>query len=527
MSSDPTVGIIGGGPCGLMMALLLARAGVRCVVFEKKFGISTHPKAMGVSRRTSEIYRQLGLIDRIVQGSLSRGDRSLAIWSRTLVGEELGRVPYTEEFNELTPCTGLHCPQTWTEKVLLDAVTVESHAEVKFNCEVLNVVPGDESVRLTLSGDLEIEVPWVIAADGAGSGIRRQLEVETVGPGDMGHFLNVMFRANYGPHLQERLAILYPTFTDDYLEFFVAIDGRDLWLMHHFLQPAESAADFPAERLQSIVTKASGLPDEPVEILSVMPWVMSPKVARRYRVGRILLVGDAAARLSPTGGLGLNTGLQSAHTLAWKLAAIVKGEAGVDLLDTYEQERRDAAFWTMQNTNRNTDEIMDISAKAMEEDWGKVRELIGHSRRRGSGLGQDLGIGYTEGAFVPDDTDAPVLEDPINDYHPAARPGSRAPHLWVERQGKRLSTLDLFGNRFVLLTGSDCQFAKVDTGVLGVLRNRRDFAAGAFESSYGIGGAGAVLVRPDGYVGARWVNLDDVSQGQVNAALGEILCAAR
>jgi len=188
MSSDPAVGIVGGGPCGLMTALLLARAGVRCVVFEKKPGISTHPKAMGVSRRTSEIYRQLGLIDRITEGSLSRGDRSLAIWSRTLVGEELGRVPYTEEFSELTPCTGLHCPQTWTEKVLFDAVTAESDAEVRFNCEVLNIAPGDESVRLTVSEEQVFDVPWVVAADGASSGIRHQLEVETDGPGDMGPF---------------------------------------------------------------------------------------------------------------------------------------------------------------------------------------------------------------------------------------------------------------------------------------------------------------------------------------------------
>jgi len=338
----------------------------------------------------------------------------------------------------------------------------------------------------------------------------------------MGHFLNVMFRANYGRHLQERLAILYPTFTEDYLEFFVAIDGADLWLMHHYLQPGETAADFPAERLRSIVVKASGLPNEPVEILSTMPWVMSPKVARRYRIGRVFLVGDAAARLSPTGGLGLNTGLQSAHNLAWKLAAVIKGEAGADLLDTYQQERRDAAFWTMQNTNRNADEIMDISAKAMEEDWDGVRELIGHSRRRGGGLGQDLGISYAQGAFVPDGTVAPELEDPINDYRPDARPGSRAPHLWIERQGTRLSILDLFGGRFVLLTGSDCEFAKVDPGLLEVLQNRRDFAADSFESSYGIASTGAVLVRPDGYVGARWMNLDDGGKDQIKAALDEI-----
>jgi putative polyketide hydroxylase len=125
--------------------------------------------------------------------------------------------------------------------------------------------------------------------------------------------------------------------------------------------------------------------------------------------------------------------------------------------------------------------------------------------------------------FVPDGTVAPELEDSINDYRPAARPGSRAPHLLIERQGTRLSILDLFGDRFVLLLGSDCQFAKADISWLDVLQNQRDFVAGSFEKIYGMTGTGAVLVRPDGYVGARWEKLDGGSKEQVKAALDKIL----
>jgi 2-polyprenyl-6-methoxyphenol hydroxylase-like FAD-dependent oxidoreductase len=106
----------------MMTALLLARQGVKCLVLERKPGISTHPKAMGVSRRTAELYRQLGLLDEIEKGSLSREGRWLALWSKTLVGEELGRVPIVEAHSPTTPCVPLHCPQTWTEQVLWDAL---------------------------------------------------------------------------------------------------------------------------------------------------------------------------------------------------------------------------------------------------------------------------------------------------------------------------------------------------------------------------------------------------------------------
>jgi putative polyketide hydroxylase len=300
---------------------------------------------------------------------------------------------------------------------------------------------------------------------------------------------------------------LYNTISNEFFEFFVAIDGEELWLMHHFLQPGETTDDFPVERLESMIRKASGLPDEPVDVLSVMPWVMSPKVARQLRIGRLFLVGDAAARLSPSGGLGLNTGLQGVHNLAWKLAFVINGGAGQALLDTYHEERHGVAHWTMQNTNRSADEIFGIVSIAMEDDWDKVCELIGKSRRRGSGLGQDLGLSYEFGAFIDDGTEKPAVPDPINDYHPTARPGARAPHLWIDGHGDKKSTLDLFGETFVLVTGRACQLTGMKGDLLRVLRNQRDFVGDVFEELYGISDKGGVLVRPDGYVGARWREL--------------------
>jgi putative polyketide hydroxylase len=117
---------------------------------------------------------------------------------------------------------------------------------------------------------------------------------------------------------------------------------------------------------------------------------------------------------------------------------VINGQAGDSLLDTYQEERRDAALWTMENTNRNADEIFSVVANAMENNWDKVRDLIAQSRRRDAGLGQDLGIAYSRGALLPDGSEPMPVDDPINDYKPSARPGSRAPHLWIERRGRKI-----------------------------------------------------------------------------------------
>lgn len=517
---DRRVLICGGGPCGLLAALLLARAGVSCLVFERKSGLSTHPKAMGVSRRSAEIYLQQRLLDRIRDGALSAEGHWLGFWAKSLVGDELGRIPLVEQHSIHTPCISLHCPQTWTEQVFFEALQKESLAEVSFGTEVVSVEEAGDEVRVVLSSGEALVTPWLIAADGAGSTIRHELGIEADGPGDMGHFINVMFRANYGRHLKSRPAILYHTLSADNFESFVTVDGRDIWLMHHFLQPGETVEEFTRERFAGIIRHASGLPDEPVEILSLSPWVMSPKVAREIRKGRILLTGDAAARLSPTGGLGLNTGLQSVQNLIWKLTAVIKGQAGEALLDTYQSERRETALATMRNTNSNAEEIFAIITAGLQGEWDKACDLISHSRRAGAGLGQDLGVRYDEGAFLDDGTQAPVVADPVNDYEPSACPGGRAPHFWADDKG--LSILEYFGKGFCLLVGREGGAWRAAEEVE-ILQNGGEFTARDFEGLYGITPGGAVLVRPDGYVAARFPSLPDVPEETLKQALDLIL----
>jgi len=390
--------------------------------------------------------------------------------------------------------------------VLADALEAEPLASLEFGIEVCSVALDDGAARVSLSGGEVLETGWVLAADGAGSRVRKEIGIGTDGPGDLGHFVNTLFRADFGRHLQERKSILYQALGTEFFEFFVAVNGSDLWLMHHFLEPGESASDFTPERMESLIRTASGLADEPIEVLGMSPWVMSPKVARSWRQGRLLLVGDSAARLSPAGGLGLNNGLQSVHNLAWKLAAVIRESAPDSLLDTYESERRPCALQLMQNTNRNSDEVFAIVAAAMRGDWDAARDMIAHSRRAGSGLGQDLGLAYSAGAFVPDGTDPVSVGDPANDYVPSGRPGGRAPHLSIQDADGRTSLLDLFGAGFVVLAGRSGGGWKAASAGASFFQNGEDFDAPDFEGVYGIAPAGAVLVRPDGYVAARYAD---------------------
>jgi hypothetical protein len=236
------------------------------------------------------------------------------------------------------------------------------------------------------------------------------------------------------------------------------------------------------------------VPDLTVKVLGVAPWVASAHVAERYRDGRILLAGDAAHEMPPTGGFGMNTGIQDVQNLAWKLAAVLKGEATSALLDTYNDERQPFGKAITEQALANA-----ASMGRMEKTLqgkGARREFLNEQ-------GMIFGATYKSTAVIPDGSPPPVVANPVTDYTPSAWPGARAPHAWVQTDGGRLSTVDLVGNGFVLLAGAKggawADAAKpplqVKPVVLGDGEPWRDL--------YGIEADGAVLVRPDGHVGWR------------------------
>ena len=505
--------VVGGGPCGLMTALLLGRQGINTLLLEKHPQTLNHPKAMGVTARTAEIFRQLGLLDDMLTVQMARPADAVSQWLKDgLNGEVLGQSLIPKPDHRFSPCHGFHCPQPHVESVLREAVSQCRQVTCLYGAHVQDVSQNANSVevRFELNGDQQAATAkYLVAADGDQSFVRRRLGIERHGPGELGRFLSVYFKADIGDQLNGRLAYISNVLGNDWFELFVAVNGKDLWLMHHYLEGDETAGSYDSAAMQKIVANALGstADDIDIDIISISPWVMSPAIAERWRDGRVFLVGDAAARVSPAGGLGMNNGLQSAHNLAWKLAHVINGHQAASLLDSYEAERLPASRFTFENSAGNMDETFGIVMAALTGSWDKAREMISHSRRSGAGFGQDFGIVYDSGAVLPDGTDAQTPEDLVNDYIEQARPGHRAPAFDVKSHGKLSSNIDLAGYQFVAWLGANAHenlFTDICPHATPLIEGRDFEAQGRdWKQLYGISARGGVLVRPDGYVCAR------------------------
>ncbi|HKD76669.1 MAG TPA: FAD-dependent monooxygenase, partial [Ktedonobacterales bacterium] len=269
---------------------------------------------------------------------------------------------------------------------------------------------------------------YVIAADGAHSRIRQQLGARMLGRADVYDSINILFNADLRAWTAHRPAPLYFIENDRIRGSLLTINAHDRWA---FLPTAMGAFGYSAEnmtpeRATDVIKQAIGVPDLDVNILGIVPWTASAQVAEQYRYGRIFLAGDAAHEMPPTGGFGMNVGVQDVHNLVWKLAAVLKGLASPSLLDTYYDERQPVA--------RAITEQSLINAASM----GRLELTKKNAGARPEYLneqGMIFGATYTSRAIVPDGTEAPHVADPVTDYVPSARPGARAPHVFFQRAG--------------------------------------------------------------------------------------------
>jgi 2-polyprenyl-6-methoxyphenol hydroxylase-like FAD-dependent oxidoreductase len=521
---DVPVLIVGAGPVGATAAILLAQQGVASLVVERRDGAQRAPAAHVVNARTLEILRAAGVDGAAIAAACQDpADAGRVRFVTTLTGEELGSLPFERQGDEVlafTPTPLRNLSQHRLEPILLEHLRKQAHASLRFSHE-WQAAEQDSGGVTSQIRDLDadrsypVRSRWLLAADGAGSRVRKALGIEPIGPPRLASFVMIHFEANLRSRVGDRPAVLYFTHDPAARGAFVAHDIDSTWVFMHAWDPErESAESYTEQRCAAIVRRALGPPALDFAIRTVSTWHMSAQVAERYREGRAFLIGDAAHRFPPTGGLGLNTGVQDAHNLAWKLAAVEAGWAPAALLDSYQSERRPVARENADVSTRNAAKLLEVVqafGPAGDGERGAVRAAIANQAEHFDMLGLQLGFQYESGALVPDGTARPAVEHPVREFVPSGRPGARVPHAWTLRDGQRVSTLDLLPpDRFTLIAGRAGAAwveaaAEIAMPPLHSLAIGRDVADpdGAWTARLGIGDDGALLARPDQHVAWR------------------------
>jgi putative polyketide hydroxylase len=353
--------VIGGGPVGLVVSGLLSQRGVPHVVVERRREARRAPAAHVIRRRPMEILGELGVAEE-VRRAMPLLPLDFVTWCATLGGLEVGRLDLRRD-----PCGGERLPEPWTncpqdvlEPILLRHAARQPAAQIALGTECVGIEPRGSLVSACLrsegGSEQRVEAEWAVAADGAGSPTRRSLGVAMEGSGPLGRFLMVHFEADLTPWIEQRSGPLFWILNPESPGCLIVHDPRR---SHVFMMPRRGGGG-DKEALPRRLAAALDVPLTP-KILSVDSWSPHVQVAARYREGRCFLVGDAAHRFPPTGGLGLNTGIQEAHDLVTRLAAVVAGGASEALLDGYEAACRPAARANAEQSFENLKRLGEVS----------------------------------------------------------------------------------------------------------------------------------------------------------------------
>lgn len=508
----------GGGPSGLTLAIELGWRGISCLVVEQGDGSVDFPTTNLVNTRTCEHLRRWGFIDQVRFAGFPPDFPRNYIFVTRVFGYELTRFEHPSNGDPrsrspYSPEGRIWCPKHFFDPVLQRHAKAMGSVQIRFNTR-LESFHQDASGVVAELFDLDynrqerIAADYLVACDGGGSTVRRQLGIRMEGNFVEGQNVAILFRS---PHLlgnSHGKAVMYQVSNHKVLGAVAAVDGRELWRINlRGIRPDQ----LPSLDTARLVRDSLGL-DVPFEIVSVRPWDAHRVVSERYGKGRVFLAGDAAHLLWPAGGFGMNTGVGDSVDLGWKLAATIQGWGGPRLLDSYELERRPIG---VRNVNEAGDMRADFDAQIpfsplLEEDSAegsrlreKAREAILRTRAKEfhhDSAGVELGYRYDDSPIcVPDGTSPPPEDHAL--YAPTTWPGSRAPHVWL---GDGRSTLDLFGRGFTLLalspkvtgTSAFASAAKQAGLPLKVVSLDEPGVREAYERSL-------VLVRPDGHVAWR------------------------
>ncbi|MFG2885987.1 FAD-dependent oxidoreductase [Streptomyces sp. NPDC048297] len=533
--------IVGGSLVGLSMSVFLGRLGVRHMLVERHSGTSVHPRGRGNNVRTMELFRVAGIEPDIKAAASLLADNHGILQTPTLVGDAgewlFKHIDPGGGLARFSPTNWCLCSQNDLEPVLLDSAR-ELGGDLRYFHRMESFEQDADGVTAVVldrrtEERLTVRTDYLVAADGPRSPVRHALGIGQSGPGDLFANVSVTFTSAgladvVGDH---RFICCYLTnpLADGAL---LPVDNKERWVFHAPWHPelGETLEEFTEERLRHHIRTAVGVPGLDVKITGLASWRAAERVADRYGTGRVFLAGDSAHEMSPTGAFGSNTGIQDAHNLAWKLAAVLDGWAGPGLLRTYDTERRPVAQATSARA----------SARSVEHSHPGFAPAPGvGGARRGGILNVVLGYHYAHGAALGTDPDQPIVPDALS---LTGRPGTRAPHLWLRRDGSRLSTLDLYERSLVLLADSpddagwhaaarriaDTSAVRLDAYRIGPsadadLTYDPDSPSTDWAEAHGTTADGAVLIRPDGFVAWRATAAVPDPEGVLRDALSTVL----
>lgn len=520
--------VIGAGPVGLSAALALSEQGIDSLLIERNAVISEHPKARGLAARTMELFRNWKVEDEVRERELPESIARLT-WKTDFQGELITHVvPDNSVFESVSPSNRALVSQDKLEEVLWKKVESCSQITSLKNHHAKVLLQNPDSVLIQLHNletntVHELEAQYVIVAEGAHSSTRKELGVEMEGAPKIGEHCSVYFRANLDAWLKEGPSALSFFSSERGIgKVLVSGNSKELWIMIlHFDSQKMKREDFSPEACTENIRKALGIPDLPVEIKSIQFWAMSALVAQKFRVDRVFFAGDAAHCVPPTGGFGMNIGIQDAHNLAWKLAYVLKGFSSDKLLETYQEERKPIAHKIIEFSIPNNTRIRQIYQAAGEKNYERMRQLLDEQSFHVNSSGLDLGFVYQSSALAKNENAEEI--DSVH-YKPNSHPGSRAPHFWLDA-GQSISSLDLFCKDYVFLTANSSgfwegalEFLKMKTSIplrlFRIDKHREDFL-----KAYGIGTEACVLVRPDGQVVKSWANPSEYSEVELRKIL--------
>lgn len=586
--------IVGGGAVGLTASILLSRLGVESLLVSRYAVTSDLPKAHILNQRTMEIYSDAGVAPRVLEQSTPLEHLRGVGWYSGLTAVDPAhrdgcarRLAFAEgwgggyadpDYIAASPCAAANLPLIRLEPILKTYAEEQPAAEVRFHHEMLDLTQDSEGISATIldherGETYRVQASYLLGADG-GRTVAGLSGIAMQGMTNLRHVVNVYLSADLSPYFDDPDTFIRWVYNPDRPEFLdygcvLLAAGPDKWgsrsrewvavLPYPFDEPDANDHAKVLDRVRG----ALGLPDLEPTVHKISKWVMEHQLADTFRAGRVFLLGDAAHRHPPTGGLGLNCGVHDAHNLCWKLAAVLAGRAGAGLLETYDEERRPVAAATVgaavaaaMNMGAVVQALELSPVKSPAENWAALRPLWSdepdsvdrrHRLTRAVARhtwefrqhGMDFGYSYTSGAMIEDGTPEPTRIDPVRIYEPGTRPGQPMPHAWVEQAGERLPLGALADDgHFVLVTGeTGGPWVDAATKLAGERRiPLRTAVVGFGDVDYvdvrcawlkqrEITDEGVLLVRPDRFVAFRSIGADLDPYARLAAAFDRVLAA--